>query len=66
MEEVDFKSPLLRVMWIIYSNPEGITAERLVEELKKRGWCDADATPQCLGYQPGDVLRRPPPAANER
>ena len=55
-----------RLLWIIYSHPEGLSARRLVEELKARGWCDPDTTAEDLGLHPDDVMRRPRTAANDR
>lgn len=55
-----------RLLYIIYSHPDGLSARRLVEELKMRGWCDPETTAEDLGLQPDDIMRRPRTAANDR
>lgn len=55
----------LRLLWLIYKHPSGISARKLVEELKAHGWCDASTTAADLGLHPDDVVCRPGAAAND-
>lgn len=54
-----------RILWLIYRYPEGISAQRLVEELKAHGWCDSSTTAEDLGLHPDDMLCRPRAVAND-
>lgn len=60
-----FEVEHLRLLWIIYRQPQGLTARQLVEELKSRGWCEPGTTAEDLGLHPDDIVRRPHMAAND-
>ncbi|MEW5728030.1 MAG: hypothetical protein AB1918_09410 [Pseudomonadota bacterium] len=49
----------MRLLWLIYNTPGGLTAAQLVQELKRRGWCEPWLTPADLGLKPLDVLHPP-------
>lgn len=55
----------IRLLWLIYQHPNGITARGLVNELKIRGWCEPWVTPADLGYEPEDVVSRPRAPASQ-
>jgi len=51
----------LRILWLIEQHPDGITASRLIEEMKRLGWCEAGITPADIDLGPDDVLLPPTP-----
>lgn len=55
----------IRLLWLVYSQPNGMTAQELVEGLKRRGWCEPDLRPTDLGLDPRDIVRRPLVPKNE-
>lgn len=55
----------LRLLWIVYRHPAGISARDLVEELKVHGWCDQQTCAEDLGLHPDDLIRRPHNVAND-
>lgn len=67
-----FMSPTLsfdlshfRLLWLIYNSPNGITGRELVEQLRQRGWCGPETTPEDLGIAPDTRLHHPKAPANE-
>lgn len=54
-----------RILWIVYNHPAGLTAQRLVDELKQHGWCDSSTTAEDLGLHPKDRVCQPRAAAND-
>lgn len=62
---IEFDIQHIRLLWLIYRHPDGLTARRLVEELKSYGWCEDDTTAEDLGLHPDDMVCRPRAAAND-
>lgn len=62
---IEFDIQHFRLLWLIYRHPGGLSARRLVEELKSRGWCGEETTAEDLGLHPDDVVCRPRTAAND-
>lgn len=61
----EFDLTHIRLLWLVYSKPDGITAIDLVDEMKRRGWCEPGLCPADLGLGPMDVVRGPHPAVND-
>ena len=54
-----------RILALIYSHPQGLTVSQLIDQLKRRGWCESDLMPEDLGLCGNDILRPPRMASND-
>lgn len=65
MSSLTFDLTHFRLLWLIYNSPNGLSGRDLVAELRVRGWCEFELTPEDLGLDPDTVLHRPKAPANQ-